>query len=264
MGQANTIPRRINGVEGAAGQVQISGGPGVLESWGAPAPAAHVHAAGDVTSGQFPLARMPRAAAGNFLEGNGVAADPIFNALIAANIPNLAASKITSGRFPVDRLPAVTDEFFLVGTGTNMEERAVPGPLPGERVTVAGMQAITATGTVAVPTNINDGNTGTYAEFDVVNEYVEFDFTVPVVFTQYRQYGHDNHNEDGVWKAQYWDAGAQAWVDWIATFNTIKALWSDWITVSTIRTTKLKIICTTKDTGPAGQKSYFGEFEFKY
>lgn len=34
MGQDNTTPRRINRVEGAAGQVIISGGPGVVESWG--------------------------------------------------------------------------------------------------------------------------------------------------------------------------------------------------------------------------------------
>ena len=33
MGQANTLPRRINGVEGVAGQVMVSGGPGVVESW---------------------------------------------------------------------------------------------------------------------------------------------------------------------------------------------------------------------------------------
>ncbi len=41
MGQENTAPRKINGVEGAAGQVILSGGPGVLEIWGAPAPAIH-------------------------------------------------------------------------------------------------------------------------------------------------------------------------------------------------------------------------------
>ncbi len=35
MGEENAAPMRINGVEGAAGEVKISGGPGVLESWGA-------------------------------------------------------------------------------------------------------------------------------------------------------------------------------------------------------------------------------------
>lgn len=34
MGQDNDVPRRINGVEGAAGETIISGGPGVVETWG--------------------------------------------------------------------------------------------------------------------------------------------------------------------------------------------------------------------------------------
>ncbi len=38
MGELNTVPMRINGVEGAAGQVKVSGGPGVLESWASLAP----------------------------------------------------------------------------------------------------------------------------------------------------------------------------------------------------------------------------------
>ena len=36
MGQKNTVPRRINRVEGAAGQIIVSQGPGVLEAWGYP------------------------------------------------------------------------------------------------------------------------------------------------------------------------------------------------------------------------------------
>lgn len=58
MGELNTVPMRINRAEGAAGQVKISGGAGVLETWGAPAPAAHVHDAADVATGQIPLARL--------------------------------------------------------------------------------------------------------------------------------------------------------------------------------------------------------------
>ncbi len=34
MGQENTVPRRIDGVEGAAGEVIISSGPGAVETWG--------------------------------------------------------------------------------------------------------------------------------------------------------------------------------------------------------------------------------------
>ncbi len=34
MGQENTSPRKINGVEGVLGQVMKSGGPGAVETWG--------------------------------------------------------------------------------------------------------------------------------------------------------------------------------------------------------------------------------------
>ena len=33
MGEANTVPRKINGVEGVAGQLIVSGGPGEIETW---------------------------------------------------------------------------------------------------------------------------------------------------------------------------------------------------------------------------------------
>ncbi len=59
--------------------------------------------ASQIGTGQFTLSRMPRAASGQFLEGNGVGADPIYNALVATDIPNLDAAKITSGTFSVAR-----------------------------------------------------------------------------------------------------------------------------------------------------------------
>ena len=86
-------------------------------------------AASKITSGQFPVDRMPRAASG-FLRGKGVGVNPAFEALIAGDIPNLAASKITSLRFPVDRLPAMTDEKIWKGTGANVEEVDIPAATP--------------------------------------------------------------------------------------------------------------------------------------
>ncbi len=57
------------------------------------------------------------------------------------------------------------------------------------QLTVAGFQAPTATGTATNPTNINDNNIGTHTTFDAVNEYVEVDFGMLVLISQYRQYG---------------------------------------------------------------------------
>ncbi len=56
MGELNAVPMRINGVEGAAGQAKLSGGPDVLETWGnvvdGPAAIAAIEAAGlDLASG---------------------------------------------------------------------------------------------------------------------------------------------------------------------------------------------------------------------
>ncbi|GAJ18966.1 unnamed protein product, partial [marine sediment metagenome] len=83
-----------------------------------------------VVSGQLPLSRMPRAASGLFLEGNGIAADPIYNALVAANIPNLDAAKIVSGVFPVARggtgLSTIALGGILYASALNVLSRLAP------------------------------------------------------------------------------------------------------------------------------------------
>lgn len=154
MGELNTIPMRINGVEGAAGQVKLSGGPGATETWGAPAPAVHVHAAGDVTSGQFPLTRMPRAAAGSFLEGNGVGADPIFNAIVEGNIPNhMSKNKIAftlnkilvgagAGANPTEQnVPTSTKELSVPVTWAHTSTMAYYNAYPGAHLAILGNAA---------------------------------------------------------------------------------------------------------------------------
>lgn len=88
MGELNPVPMRINKVEGAAGQVKLSGGPGVLESWGAPAPAAHVHDAADVTTGQIPLARLVDA----------VCSETEAATLIAAAVKSIATGNYTGNQ----------------------------------------------------------------------------------------------------------------------------------------------------------------------
>ena len=41
MGELNTVPMKINGVEGASGQMKVSGGPGAVETWKTPGGISH-------------------------------------------------------------------------------------------------------------------------------------------------------------------------------------------------------------------------------
>jgi hypothetical protein len=70
-----------------------------------------------ITSGQFPLARMPRGEAGKYIRGYGADFDPMYAAIPADDIPGLPASKITSGRFGLARLPEGTAGYVLEAEG---------------------------------------------------------------------------------------------------------------------------------------------------
>ena len=78
-------------------------------------------AAGIITSGQFPLARMPRGDAGKFLRAYGADYDPMYAFLAAGDIPSLDASKITSGRFPLARFPEGTAGYVLEAEGAGFD-----------------------------------------------------------------------------------------------------------------------------------------------
>ena len=73
-----------------------------------------------VTSGRFGLARMPDAASG-FLEAAGAGADPLYNALVAGDIPNLDAAKTTTGRFGMPRMPDGTNAYVLTAKGAGLD-----------------------------------------------------------------------------------------------------------------------------------------------
>jgi hypothetical protein len=78
--------------------------------------------AGIITSGRFPLARLPTSATANrFLVVRTANADPTYDAITAADIPGLDASKIVSGRFTVSRLPDGTSGYVLVGQGSGYD-----------------------------------------------------------------------------------------------------------------------------------------------
>jgi len=84
--------------------------------------------ASQTNTGRFGLARMPDAAAGNFLEGGGVGLNPVYNALVAGDIPNLDTSKITTGRFGMPRMPdgALGNVLTAQGLGADPAYAAPP------------------------------------------------------------------------------------------------------------------------------------------
>ena len=88
-----------------------------------------------ITSGQFPLARMPRGDAGKYIRGYGVGFDPMYATIPADDIPGLPASKITSGRFGLARLPEGSSGYVLEAQGAGFDPMYVN---PNGRYTPAG------------------------------------------------------------------------------------------------------------------------------
>jgi len=88
-----------------------------------------------ITSGQFPLARMPRGDAGKYIRGYGAGFDPMYAAIPVDDIPGLPASKITSGRFGFARLPEGTSGYVLEAEGAGFDPMYVN---PNGRYTPAG------------------------------------------------------------------------------------------------------------------------------
>jgi hypothetical protein len=74
-----------------------------------------------ITSGQFPLARMPRGDDGKFLRAYGASYDPMYASLAAGDIPSLPTSKITSGQFPLARMPRGSNGYVLEAKGASMD-----------------------------------------------------------------------------------------------------------------------------------------------
>jgi hypothetical protein len=70
-----------------------------------------------ITTGQFPLARMPRGEAGQYIRGYGAEFDPMYASISVADLPDLPASKITSEKFLLARLPNGTSGYVLEGEG---------------------------------------------------------------------------------------------------------------------------------------------------
>ena len=88
-----------------------------------------------ITSGEFPLGRMPRDTAGKFLRAYGAGYDPMYAFLAAGDIPSLPASKIISGQFPLGRMPRGGSGYVLEAQGVSYDPMYVN---PNGRYTPAG------------------------------------------------------------------------------------------------------------------------------
>jgi len=78
-------------------------------------------AASIITSGRFPLARLPEGTAQYFLKAQGAGFNPMYALLGDGDIPNLATSKITSGQFLLARLPRGTSGYVLEAQGAGFD-----------------------------------------------------------------------------------------------------------------------------------------------
>ena len=106
MGDQNAKPRRINKVEGAVGQVIKSGGPGVLETWGAAGGDAVITVAADNT----PATQKGRAD----VVCSGANDEATIQALVAAGV----TVKLMVGDYVFNtRLNIVVSNFRLEGSG---------------------------------------------------------------------------------------------------------------------------------------------------
>ena len=72
-------------------------------------------------SGRITAAQMLAGVSGQFVKGQGVGVDPIYAALVAADIPFLDTSKITTGRFTAARLLDGTSGQFLKAQGAGID-----------------------------------------------------------------------------------------------------------------------------------------------
>lgn len=115
-------------------------------------------------------------------------------------------------------------------------------------LTVADFQANPATGTMSMPSSVNDNTTTTTATATPVGEYVEIDFGSIFHVGEYRFYGYASQSGDGTFKLQHWDG--EQWVDNTVDIPTRGASWSDWIPLTTpVTTSKVRIVSTLLDTG---------------
>jgi len=142
--------------------------------------------------------------------------------------------------------------------------KRVLSPKRAPNLNVEDFRENPGTGTATDPDEANDNNTGTYCTFDVVGEYVQFDFPFLATVDEFRYYGHLEQAGNGDYKIQYWNGSA--WVDLNTGISTRVDSWSSWTSLTkSVETDKVRWVATTLDEngGDASPLNVLGEVEMR-
>ncbi|MEA3432412.1 MAG: hypothetical protein U9R01_07070, partial [candidate division WOR-3 bacterium] len=111
-------------------------------------------------------------------------------------------------------------------------------------LTVADLQESTASGTALNPENMIDGNTITYAQFQI-DDYAIFTFKKPFIIHRFRYHGYAT-GRLFTFKVYYWSLSTSSWVEWWEETSFYgQNLWDAWQNLAEVLTTKIKIVRTS-------------------
>lgn len=130
--------------------------------------------AGVITSGRFPQVRMPTDVINRFLRSQGVGVDPVYSALVAADIPAHASSHETGGADPLTALAAsvITSGVFDLARIPNIDWARISGNFPR---TIADL---------LLSTELQRGSDSTDASGDATVTFLTAFAAAPLVFLQ--------------------------------------------------------------------------------
>jgi len=183
-------------------------------------------AAGDITSGRFPVDRLPALTDEKIWKGTG------------GNVEEVDFPTVVIQRLQVSWLRPLN-------------------------TTTKGICVTDGTGGLNSGNDLIDGDTTSKWFVSNVNDYAEILFPCPVTITQFRHYGATLNNGDGTWKLQYLKSDF-TWADWVTGISTrATADWSNWDSSGgSIDCLGLKVVAVTLDT--AQNRVMIAELEAKY
>ena len=161
--------------------------------------------------------------------------------------------RITAG--VIESRTTWTAEKLLKGAGAGVDPTEIDVPailMLAEDLQEFGKPGV---GTFANPAYINDGDTVSALSANTIGQYCLVILYSLVTTSQFRFFKHARagQNNDAEFKLQYWNEATGAYVDWITNVvvSEVTAEWTNWQSVSTITTRKIKLVATKLDTGGA-------------